>query len=318
MTSHHVPVLKREVIALLKPRPNTNFIDGTVGGGGHAEAILDRTAPQGRLLALDVDDRAIGAASLRLRRFGDRAIIAKASYRDIVELLAQHPLAPIDGILLDLGLSSDQLDRSKRGFSHRKDEILDMRYDQTSGRSASELVMSASLDELYQILHEYGELKAAKRIARSLVAMRTSLLRAGSKVIRTSEVVEAVRRARVTVRRGVQPETLVFQALRIAVNRELDTIRSFLQQAIDILAPQGRLAIISYHSLEDRIVKNFFRQESKDCICPPKTPICQCGHTARLRVITRKALRPHATEIQSNPRSRSARLRVAERIGKKI
>lgn len=314
MNSHHVPVLKREVIALLKPRPNTNFIDGTVGGGGHAEAILDRTAPQGRLLALDVDDRAIEAASLRLRRFGNRAIIVRASYSDLLHVVAERLLAPIDGILLDLGLSSDQLDRSMRGFSHHKDEILDMRYDQTSGRSASELVLSASFDELYQILHEYGELKAAKRIATSLFAMRTSRLRAGSKVIRTSEVVEAVHRAHVTVRRGVRPETLVFQALRIAVNRELDNLKSFLTQAMEILASNGRLVIISYHSLEDRMVKDFFRQESKDCICPPKMPICQCGHTARLRVITRKALRPHELEVQSNPRSRSARLRVAERV----
>ena len=288
----------------LAVRPGGVYIDGTVGGGGHAEAILESSAPDGRLLGLDRDPGALEAAGERLARFGGRAVLRHGSFARLAALA--EGFAPVDGVLLDLGLSSLQLADPARGFAFSQEGPLDMRFDPTApGPTAADLVNGLPVKELAALLYRYGEERQAGRIAEAIVAARP--------LETTRQLAEVIERA--VGRRGrIHPATRTFQALRIAVNKELEALEAALPQAVDLLRPGGRLVVISFHSLEDRIVKRFLRRESRDCICPPETPVCTCGHTAQLRLLTRKPVRPDPEEVERNPRARSARLRAAERI----
>jgi len=302
----HVPVLLHEVMDGLQVKPGGRFIDATVGGGGHAHEILSVSAPDGFLLGLDRDPSALEVAADRLTPYRDRVELVHASFARLREVAEAHDFVPADGILFDLGLSSLQLADADRGFSFMTDGPLDMRFDPTSsGPTAADLINTLSSEELADIFYHYGEERQSRRIARAIVEARP-LHTAG-------ELAQVIEQA-VGRRRGrLHPATLTFQALRIAVNDELATLKAALPQAVELMAPRGRLAVIAFHSLEDRIVKRFVRRESKDCICPPELPICTCDHQASLNVITRKPIRPTEEEVTVNPRSRSARLRVAER-----
>ncbi|HHS98308.1 MAG TPA: 16S rRNA (cytosine(1402)-N(4))-methyltransferase RsmH [Chloroflexi bacterium] len=301
----HIPVLLQATLSFLQVRSGGTYIDATVGGGGHAEAILAASAPDGRLLGLDLDPHALEVAGRRLARFGGRVTLRRGSFARLTALAADF--APADGVLFDLGLSSLQLADSSRGFSFSREGPLDMRLDpDAGGPTAADLVNDLSVEELAQILYRYGEERQARRIAEAIAAARP--------LETTAQLAAVVERA-VGGRRGrIHPATRTFQALRIAVNDELSVLQVALPQAVDLLRPGGRLVVISFHSLEDRIVKRFFRQESRDCICPPEVPVCICDHRARLRVLTRKPVRPEPDEVSRNPRARSARLRAAERL----
>ncbi|MBN1954610.1 MAG: 16S rRNA (cytosine(1402)-N(4))-methyltransferase RsmH [Anaerolineae bacterium] len=300
----HVPVLLQPVLAFLNVRPDSTYLDGTVGGGGHAEAILSQSAPSGQLLGLDRDQEALAAARQRLAPFGQRALLRHGSYADLPELAQE--LIPVDGVLLDLGLSSRQLADPQRGFSFSQEGPLDMRFDPAEDSpTAADLVNTLSVKELTDILYRFGEERQARRIAEAIFRARP--LRS------TTELAQLV--AGVARRTGhIHPATRTFQALRIAVNQELETLSAALPRIIELLAPGGRLVVISFHSLEDRIVKRFIRTESLDCICPPEIPVCTCNHRARLAVLTAKPVRPNTAEIEANPRSRSARLRAGKKI----
>jgi len=303
----HIPVLLGEVLKAIDPNPGQRFIDGTVGAGGHSEAILKASAPDGQLLGLDADPAALDIARQRLAAYADRVRLVNANFSDITRVARDHHFFPVHGILLDLGLSSMQLDAAERGFSFQSEGPLDMRYDPSGPITAADLVNQLPQDELADILYRYGEEPRSRAIARAVAAARP--------LHTTRELADVVARA-VGGRRGakIHPATRAFQALRIAVNEELAALRTALSEAITLLAQGGRIAVISFHSLEDRIVKNFFSQESKDCICPPEQPICTCGHRATLRIITRKPITASAHEANVNPRARSAKLRVAELI----
>jgi 16S rRNA (cytosine1402-N4)-methyltransferase len=308
MENNHVPVLLDEVVAGLQVDPGGRYIDATIGGGGHAAEILAASAPDGMLLGLDRDPAALDAASDRLTAYEGRFELVHASFAHLSEVAQAHGFAPVGGVLFDLGLSSLQLADVERGFSFMVDGPLDMRFDPISGGpTAADLVNNLSVEALADILYEYGEETQSRRIAQAIVEARP---------IYTTQELVAVTEGAVGRRRGrLHPATLTFQALRIAVNEELKTLKVALPQAVELLEAGGRLAVIAFHSLEDRIVKRFMRQESKDCICPRELPICTCDHEASLSVITRKPIRPTEEEVAANPRSRSARLRIAERKG---
>jgi 16S rRNA (cytosine1402-N4)-methyltransferase len=299
----HIPVLLQAALSFLQVRPGGVYIDGTVGGGGHAAAILAASAPGGRLLGLDRDPAALEVARERLALYGDRATFRRGSFADLIPLA--QGFIPADGVLLDLGLSSLQLADPTRGFSFSQDSPLDMRYDPSEGPTAADLVNTLSVRELTDLLYRYGEEKQARRIAEALVAARP--------IYRTAELASLIERT-VGRRERIHPATRTFQALRIAVNRELEALEAALPQALEVLRPGGRLVVISFHSLEDRIVKQFLRRESRDCLCPPEIPVCLCGHRAQVRVLTPKPIRPDAAEVAANPRARSARLRAAEKV----
>jgi 16S rRNA (cytosine1402-N4)-methyltransferase len=303
----HVPVLLQEVLDSLQVKPGGRYIDATVGGGGHAVGILAASYPDGRLLGLDRDPAAVEATRARLASYAERAVLVHSSFTRLAQVAREHQFVPADGVLLDLGLSSLQLADSARGFAFMADGPLDMRFDPTGDTpSAAVLVNQLSLEELRTVLVRYGEEKQARRIAEAIVAARP--------LHKTGELATVVEKA--VGRRGrIHPATRTFQALRIAVNDELAALEAVMPQAVEVLAPGGRLAVISFHSLEDRLVKRFLRRESRDCICPPGLPVCTCGHRATLRLATRRPLRPAADEVAANPRARSARLRVAERQG---
>lgn len=307
----HEPVLAKEIIDLLQPSSNDNFVDGTIGGGGHAEKLLEATGPHGRVLGCDLDPRAVRSAQSRLSKFGPHATIVHASYAELTATIRGFPfIRPIQGILLDLGLSSDQLETSGRGFSFRDQGTLDMRFDPDAGMPASQLLATASESELMQIFNKFGEVREAPRLARAIVARRDQ------GTLSVPEFVDEIVRISSALRARIHPATKVFQAVRIAVNHELDNLVSFLPQAVAACAPGGRIAIISYHSLEDRIVKEYFKRESRDCVCPPETPVCRCGHAASVRIVTRRPVVPSSKELSSNRRCRSAKLRVAEKLKK--
>ena len=308
--SEHVPVLLDEVLDLLAPVSGGRYIDATFGGGGHTRAILERSAPDGRVLALDADPEAIERARDLAALQHGRLSVAHGNFRAIRELATAKGFERVDGVLMDLGLSSFQLNHADRGFSFQRPGRLDMRFDTTSGISAADIVNEWPEQDLAAVIFEYGEEPRSRAIARAVVRQRA--LEPITSTDRLASIVESA----LGGRRGkaIHPATRTFQALRIAVNSELDSLRSGLNGAIELLAAGGRIAVISFHSLEDRIVKTLFRLESTDCICPPQTPVCVCGHKARLRLVTRKAVKPSADEERSNPRSRSARLRVAERL----
>lgn len=310
----HRPVLLEAIKSLLEPQPGSLLVDATVGGGGHAAALLEATEPDGRLIGLDVDAEALRAAGTALARFGDRVRLLRASFRDLPTALEAAGVGRVDAVLMDLGVSSPQLDQPERGFrfaaSTAEHTPLDMRMDDRLGRSAADLLAAAPESELARWFREYGELLGARRLARAIVEARRK------RPIRTArDLLDLVEATGVGRGRRHHPATRVFQALRIAVNEELEALRCGLEGAVEVLRRGGRLAVIAYHSLEDRIVKQFFRQEERGCICPPSVPVCTCGRRPRLRVLTRRPLRPSAEEVRANPRARSARLRAAERIG---
>ena len=305
-TSFHQPVLYQEIIHALRPIRTGLYVDCTLGAGGHALGILQASDPDGCLLGLDLDPRALELAKRKLAPFRTRAILIQASYATLSEQLEALKWPAVNGILLDLGLSSMQLDNHERGFSFMRDGPLDMRFDSESSLRASDLVNKLSAEELADILYKFGEERQSRKVARAIVAARPIL-----STHQLAKVVEAVTTGR---KSGIHPATRTFQALRIVVNNELERLEALLPQAVASLAPTGRLVIVAYHSLEDRIVKLFFRKESSDCICPPRQPICTCDHRATLKVITRRPIRPSDEEVVRNSRSRSARMRVAERV----
>jgi 16S rRNA (cytosine1402-N4)-methyltransferase len=306
----HRPVLPAETMELLAPRPGETFLDGTVGGGGHARLILEATSPDGRLIGLDRDQAALRKTAQVLAPFGKRVILRHANFAAAAQVLQELGIDGLDGMLFDLGVSSHQLDETGRGFSFRGDAPLDMRMDPTTGPTAADIINSVDADELVRIFREYGEERYARRIAREIVRVR-----AEGAILTTRHLAELVRRS---VPGGmaparIHPATRVFQALRIEVNRELDYVRAGVSAAIDLLKPGGRLAVISFHSLEDRIVKRIFQEESRGCVCPPRLPTCICGHTPRVEMLVRKGVRATPEELAVNPRARSAILRAARR-----
>jgi len=305
MATRHVSVLLKETLQALAIRPGGLYVDGTCGGGGHAAGILDASSPDGRLLALDADPAALARARERLEPFGARVTLIHRSFAELERVAREHGFEAVDGILLDLGLSSDQLADLARGFSFSS-AGLDMRFDSTQGQPASSLVNELDADELADLLYRYGEERASRRIARAMVAARP--------IESAQQLADVIAKA-VGGRRGrLHPATQTFQALRIAVNDELRVLETALPQCVGLLKPGGRLAIITFHSLEDRIVKNFYRTESRDCICPPEQPICICGHRARVKLLANKPVEPSSAEVADNPRARSARLRAVERL----
>ena len=305
MGAPHVAVLLAETVEILSPREGL-FVDATAGAGGHAEALLS-AHPRLRLLAIDRDERALAICRQRLGRFGDRVVFHLGNFSRLEEALDAAGEPAADGILADLGVSSMQLDEGWRGFSFRREGPLDMRMG-SDGVTAADVVAQATVKELERIFREYGEERMAQRIARRIVEERSR-----SPILTTRQLAALV--SRVVGRRGeIDPATRVFQALRIEVNQELAALSRFLKTAVERLAKEGRVAVISYHSLEDRRVKEAFRRESAGCLCPPGLPLCVCGGRRVLRILTRKPIRPSAEEVAANPRARSARLRAAERI----
>jgi 16S rRNA (cytosine1402-N4)-methyltransferase len=310
---HHVPVLLEESAEYLHLKPGAIILDGTLGGGGHAEAILERISPDGILVGLDLDQQALMASTSRLARFGDRICTVQSSFRHLDTALAKLGIEGVDGVLLDLGVSSYQLDAPDRGFrfgdSAASSTPLDMRMDPSQGVSAADLLQRASAEELQGWFQRYGELPGSRRLAKAITQRRVR-----QPLRTTADLLQVIEEAGVGGGRRHNPATLVFQALRIAVNDELGALEDGLGAAVSILRPGGRLVVISYHSLEDRIVKHSFRSAARGCICPPKQPICNCGRSPSLEVLTRRPLRPDSTETDRNPRARSARLRAAKRI----
>lgn len=309
----HIPVLLNEVVQYLQPQPNQNFIDCTLGNGGHAEAILERTGPVGKLLGIDQDPAAIMIAKKRLEKFGKRVVLARDNFKNIKEIIyAAGFNYPVSGVLLDLGLSSTQLKDRARGFSYQSDGLLDMRMSSDGSLSAEMVVNRRNVHDLEKIFKEYGEERLAKPIAQEIVKMRKNQPLKTTEQL--SEIIKKVYQKFYHGKSKKHPAAKVFQALRIAVNDELANLEVVLGRVMSLLCPKGRLAVISYHSLEDRIVKNFFKRESKDCVCPASAPVCRCQHKQALKVIAKKPVVPTVGEIAENPRARSAKLRVAEGI----
>ncbi|MBI2909085.1 MAG: 16S rRNA (cytosine(1402)-N(4))-methyltransferase RsmH [Chloroflexi bacterium] len=302
----HTPVLLDEVLAALRPRPGGWYVDCTLGGGGHAAAILEASTPGGKLLGIDADPEAVRIAQDRLHPFGEAAIIVNDNFEHLEEICAQHNFKPVDGILFDLGVSSFQLAESGRGFSIRHDGPLDMRFSPQHTLTAADVVNDFSEPRLAEILWKYGEEPKSRRIARAIVQSRP--------LATTGQLAKVIEKAVFGARGRIHPATRAFQAIRIVVNRELECLERALKQAIGLLRREGRLAVISFHSLEDRLVKQFMALESAGCLCPPEVVRCVCGHTPSLGLVTRKVIKPSAAEVAANPRSRSARMRVAERL----
>ena len=308
----HRPVMLTELLRALAVRPNGTYVDANLGGGGHAEAVLDASGPDGTLLGIDADGRAIELSGARLARFGSRLSTFHGSSALLSRAMRDAGLGEVDGIYFDLGLSSDQLVDRERGFGIRAGGNLDLRFDTRTGRTAAELVAEADASELVRIFRDYGEEPHADAIARAIVATR------GTSPISTAEQLASLVERSVPKRHGpparIHPATRVFQALRIAVNDELAALSTALAAAIAALRVGGRVVVLTYHSLEDRIVKRAFAEAALTCVCPPRIPICSCMHRATLRVITKHPIAATAQEIEENPRSRSAKLRAAERL----
>lgn len=325
----HFSVLEHEVLRFLAPHPGALYIDATAGGGGHSFALLrESTAmhalsvagsflengepvgnlgaiPDGRVLSLDADPAAVELVRRRLKSFGERSTVAHSNFRHLAIVARQHGFSVVDGVLLDLGLSSDQLENAGKGFAMLTRGPLDMRFDPSQSLTAADLVNSTNEEELANLIYRYGEDRLSRRIARAIVRARP--------LNSTAELADVIARA-VGRREKIHPATRTFQALRIAVNDELGALAEALPQAAALLRPGGRLAVIAFHSLEDRIVKQFMQREATDCLCPPEVMVCQCGHKATLKIVTRKPVQAGQAELDQNPRSRSAKLRVAERL----
>ncbi|MBO8126023.1 MAG: 16S rRNA (cytosine(1402)-N(4))-methyltransferase RsmH [Firmicutes bacterium] len=309
---HHRPVLLEETVDALEPRPGGVYVDCTLGAGGHSQLLLERSAPTGTVVGIDQDSRALKLAAGRLDNFrkANRLFLVHSNYDFLLPILAGLGYSQVDGIVFDLGFSSMQIDDPERGFSYRFTAPLDMRMDRNQELTAADLVNTASEEELSRIIKDYGEERWAKRIARAIVTRRQE-----RPLQTTTDLVEAIMEAYPAPNRdGTHPARRTFQALRIAVNRELERLEDALGQAISLLKPGGRIAVISFHSLEDRTVKHLFKQEAAECICPPGLPVCTCGHRRQLEIITKKPIVPGSSEVKSNPRSRSAKLRVAQKV----
>ena len=307
----HIPVLAQQVIAALQPRSGGIYIDGTLGGAGHASLILAHSAPDGFLLGIDRDQDALTAASRRLAAYPGRYLLQKGNFAQMAELARLHDINAVDGILLDIGVSSWQLDQAERGFSYMQDAPLDMRMDRSQGRTAAQLLKTASPEQLTRILYDYGEEKWAARIVDFIVRER-----AAREISSTGQLVDLIKKA---VPAGARekdqhPAKRTFQALRIAVNGELEALNQGLDGAISLLRPGGVLAVITFHSLEDRMVKERFRLHATACLCPPRQPVCTCGHQADVKLLNRRPLTATPQELEQNPRSRSANLRCIVKL----
>jgi 16S rRNA (cytosine1402-N4)-methyltransferase len=307
----HRSVLLDECIEALSIKPNGIYVDGTAGGAGHSSVIASHLGEGGKLLALDQDETAVKVATERLSVYGERAEVVHTNFRNLASVCRERQIEHIDGLLLDLGVSSYQLDTAERGFSYQKDAPLDMRMDARNPKSAYEVINQYSENELKRIIYEYGEERFAPRIAAAIVRARAS-----EPIRTTGELVSLIKGAMPASARegGHHPAKRTFQAIRIEVNAELDVIRPAITAAVDMLRPGGRVAVITFHSLEDRAVKQTFAQLSSGCTCPKGLPVCVCGNVPRIRVETRKPILPCPAELEENPRSRSAKLRVAEKI----
>lgn len=300
----HQPVLVTETLAALNVQPGGRYIDCTVGSGGHAAAILETSAPGGQLLGIEADPDALKVAQVRLQ--GKAAILVNDNFANLKAICQKYGFHPVQGILFDLGLSSLQLNRNSRGFSFQRDAPLDMRFSPDQQLTAADIVNTLPEAELADIIRQYGEERYSRQIARNIVRKRP---------LRTTLDLAQLVLETLGSRRGrIHPATRTFQALRIAVNRELENLEAALPQAVELLEQGGRLVVISYHSLEDRLVKHLMRSQSQRCICPPGTPVCICEHNPTLGLVNKRVITPSATEVAANPRSRSAKLRVAERL----
>ena len=311
MEFQHSPVMPEEVIRELNIRPDGIYVDGTLGGGGHSGLIAGCLSEKGRLIGIDQDEDAIRAATERLACYGDKVTIVRSNYSGMASVLKELSVPAVDGILLDLGVSSYQLDQAERGFTYREDAPLDMRMDRRQKLTAADVVNTYSEQDLSRLIHQYGEDRFARNIAKHIVKARQS-----APLETTGELVEIIKAAipaRVRAKGG-HPAKRTFQAIRIEVNHELDVLEDTLEEMVGLLNDGGRLAVITFHSLEDRIVKKIFRKCEDPCICPPEFPVCTCGRVSMGRVVTRKPILPGDEELESNSRSKSAKLRVFERI----
>ncbi|MGB4594583.1 MAG: 16S rRNA (cytosine(1402)-N(4))-methyltransferase RsmH [Anaerolineaceae bacterium] len=302
----HQPVLFHQILDYLSPSSPFHYLDCTSGAGGHSRGILEACTPEGELLSLDLDPSAIALTQAALAEFGKKAHVVHGSYLNARSYLAELGWEGVAGIVMDLGVSSMQLDQPERGFSFRYDAPLDMRFDPSRGRTAADLVNHSDEQELADLIWRFGEERFSRRIARSIVNARP--------VLTTFELAKIVRSAVGHTKERQDQATRTFQALRIAINEELVTIERAIPELIDLLQPKGRLTIISFHSLEDRLVKQAFRLASQDCICPPEQPVCTCDHQATVKVLTAHPVLPTKAEMDQNPRARSAKLRVVEKI----
>lgn len=307
----HVTVLLQEAVEALQVKQGGVYLDGTLGGGGHTEAILRQSGPDGVVYGIDRDWDALRAAGERLAAFGERLKPLHGNFHDAKALLAAQGVAQLDGVVLDLGVSSFQFDEGERGFSFQEDAYLDMRMDQSCGRTAADLCNTLTQEELTRIIRDYGEERWAARIAAFILQAREK-----KPVETTGELVSIIKAAipKGARRDGPHPARRTFQALRIAVNDELEPLSQALEELVSLLAPGGRLAVITFHSLEDRIVKQTFKRLQNPCTCPPKAPVCTCGKLPVAQVVTRKPILPSLAEVEQNPRSRSAKLRVAQKL----
>lgn len=310
MEFKHVSVLLEETIEQLNIKPNGIYVDGTLGGGGHAYEVCKRLGPEGRFIGIDQDEAAIQAAGKRLEEFGDRVQIVRSNYADFKQVLKNLGISKVDGIVLDLGVSSYQLDNTERGFSYMGNAALDMRMDQRQTKTAKDIVNDYSEKDLYRIIRDYGEDKFAKNIAKHIVQYRED-----NEINTTEELTDVIRGAipmKVQKNMG-HPAKKTFQAIRIELNHELEVLNDTLNDMIDSLNEDGRICIITFHSLEDRIVKTMYRKNEDPCTCPPSFPVCVCGNVSKGKVITRKPILPSEEEMEHNTRSKSAKLRVFER-----
>jgi 16S rRNA (cytosine1402-N4)-methyltransferase len=307
--AYHTPVLLEEVVNQLQPRRGGLYVDCTVGGGGHAREILRACGPDGQLIGLDWDDEAIAASRERLSEFGARVQLVRASYTELERVLMSLGVTVVDGVLFDLGVSSRQFDEAGRGFSVLREGPLDMRMSRQLGATARDILRTASLEELAKIFRVYGEEKRSRAIARQIITERER-----APLETTTQLARLVEQVLGPKRGAIHPATRVFQALRIAVNDELANLRQGLDIATRFLSSGARVAVISFHSLEDRIVKHFFVEKSSGCICPTELPVCSCGRKETVRIVTKKPITASEAEVGVNPRARSAKLRVAEKI----
>ena len=312
MSYRHIPAMPKEVVYYLNCRPEKIFVDGTIGGCGHARKICERILPGGLLIGIDQDMDAIANAEKVLGTYASNVRLFHGNFIHLPDYLSQLKIAAVDGILLDLGVSLHQIESSGRGFSFRADEPLDMRMDKQSGETAENLINNLAAEDLRNLFKDYGEERWAKQIAHKLVKARTQ------KKIRTSKqlaqmVIDAIP-GHALSKQKIHPATRVFMALRIAVNQELDRLKAFMDQAVDFLNPGGRLCVLSFHSLEDRIVKHRLKALEKGCSCPPQLPKCVCGQIPQISILTKKVVRPSTEEVIANPMARSTRLRAAEKL----
>jgi len=306
----HVPVLLEEAVSMLALQPDGVYVDCTVGGGGHLACLVQKLGEKATIIGIDKDAKALEEARKKLANVSSKLILIHGDFRRLQVILKMHGISEIHGIVLDLGVSSFQLDDASRGFSYQEEGPLDMRMNTDQQLSAWHLVNEWSEERLALIIRELGEERYARRIAREIVRERQQ-----RPINTTFELVEVIKRAvPAQAKKDKHPARRTFQALRIAVNEELEALEEVLPQAVEVLASEGRIAVITFHSLEDRIVKTFFKRESLGCLCPPDQPVCTCNHRARLKIVTKRPITPTEAELARNPRSRSAKLRIAEKI----